>query len=150
MKKHGPKSIAMKLKAKGVEVNIELVDRASFLHDLDKAKTVETGNHSKIAFESIKGKYPEVAEVIRNHNFGNILDGLNTWEDKIVNYADKRSTEDNIVTLEQRFEYGRKRYSHKNEDDRGKAEELFRALEKEIFEHLDFAPDELKQVMENA
>jgi len=54
--------LALKLKQKGIEINIDLVDRASLLHDLDKIKTLGQGTHGQLSREILEGKgYPELA-----------------------------------------------------------------------------------------
>jgi len=41
-------NLIRKINENGTKVNLDLVDRASILHDLDKHLTLETGNHSVI------------------------------------------------------------------------------------------------------
>ena len=50
----------------------------------------------------------EVANLVTKHGFFEI-DNLNTWEEKIMYYADKRVDGEKIVSLEKRFREGRKR-----------------------------------------
>lgn len=109
--------IARKLKKHGKNVNERLVAAAALLHDLDKASTLhETGAHGKVAAAALeKLNMHSVAEIVRKHPVECILSGeLKTIEEKIVFYADKLVTDDRIVTLEERFEYLRKRYGLKN------------------------------------
>ena len=40
--------LATKLKDAGVDIDVDVVDRASLVHDLDKMQTLETGNHGEI------------------------------------------------------------------------------------------------------
>ena len=50
-----------------------------------------------------------VANIVRKHRFTQIERGFDTWEEKLVYYADKRAKHDKIVPLTQRLEDGRKR-----------------------------------------
>lgn len=106
--------LAKKLKEAGEDIDVDLVDRASLLHDLDKIPTLHNGQHGRMAMEMLAKKgHSKIGEVINKHLFHSILDNnLKTWEDKIVSYADKICQEDYIVSLDERFEYGKKRYAH--------------------------------------
>lgn len=79
----------------------------------------------------------ELARVIRKHKFAQILDEedpLQTWEEKLVYYADKRVKHDQIVSLLDRLEDGRARYAFtpKAQEDSARAEILILELEKEL------------------
>jgi len=50
----------------------------------------------------------EIAMLVTKHGFFEI-DDLNTWEEKIMYYADKRVDGERIVSLDKRFSEGRKR-----------------------------------------
>ncbi len=175
--------LAKRLRQKGEKINLKLVDRASLLHDClrvcdfnnfnqeyfeeeiteeDKVlwnkikKKYSEKNHGQAACEFFKEKYPEMAEVIRKHEYSIILtEGFNNWEEKLVNFADKRVKHDKIVSLKTRFEDGHKRYSddnfmmkekRKQGVDIEKVDALNFELEKEIFSKLDIEPDYLKQL----
>ena len=142
--------LAKKLKGSGIDIDVELVDRASLLHDIDKLPTLENGQHGIMAKNILTEKgYVKIGEVIHKHLFHSILDnGLKTWEEKILNYADKRCQEDEIVTLDHRFAYGRKRYKDHEDPRTGEAEDLFRQLEKEIFKKIDLNPERLGEYIE--
>ena len=105
--------LAEKMRKNGRTINLELVDRASLLHDLDKHLTLETGNHSELTREILAEKgFPELADAAASHMLENVSKrrGLNSIEEKIVYYADKRVNHDKIVSLTERFEYLKKRY----------------------------------------
>ena len=73
-----------------------------------------------------------------------ILYGLNTWEEKIVFYADKRVVDDKIVSLEERLKYIKNRYAHINEklmDKYSEIEKKILILENEIFSEINIAKD---------
>ena len=139
--------LAKKLKEAGEEVDIDLVDRASLLHDLDKIPTLNTGMHGKLAQEILSKKgYPLIAEIVCKHKLSSIRDGgLRTWEEKIVNYADKRCKDETIVLLEERFHDLRERYKESIYSDSEKLEKLFLELEKEIFNIIGIKPEDLKK-----
>lgn len=130
--------LAKKINENGTKVNLELVDRASILHDLDKHLTLKTGNHSVLTREILKEKgFPELADAAANHMLENIIkkNGLQNIEEKIVYYADKRVNHDKIVPLKERFVYLRKRYgtTFKREEEIKEFEVACNRLEKELF-----------------
>ncbi len=132
------KFLARKINENGTKVNLELVDRASILHDLDKHPTLKTGNHSVLTRKILKEKgFPELADAAANHMLENIIkkNGLQNIEEKIVYYADKRVNHDKIVPLKERFDYLRKRYgtSFKREEEIKEFEVACNKLEKELF-----------------
>ena len=166
--------LANKLREKGVDIDIELVDRASLLHDvlkivdikdLSEFKDKEFYTKLQKEFKGLDHKdasakllteigYPEVAKTIRTHGLMSIgeKDGPITWEQKIVFYSDKLAKHDTLATLKERFDEFHKRYTKKNIPDfdiklRDKKEELTFELEKEIFSYLDFKPEELFKEM---
>lgn len=181
--------LAKRLEERNVQINIDLVDRASILHDM--LKIIEINNaeilfqppgeknaipiskkdrmvwidlkkrfgimsHEEAAYIILKEKYPELATVIKKHGYHDQTgeNKLNTWEEKIVNYADKRVAHTNIVTLKERFEEGHKRYAKKNllsnitQEYQERADKTYFDLEKEIFKNLNFNPDKLKEELE--
>ena len=139
--------LAKKLKKKGIKLNLRLVDKASLLHDLDKWLCINDKS-LKHGFETEKmlaeKGYPEIGFYARQHVAELILGELKTWEEKIINYADKRVLHDQIVSLKERFDYINERYPAKDFEKRRKIIELSYVLEKEIFSKLGFSPEELK------
>ncbi|MFO8016712.1 MAG: HDIG domain-containing protein [Candidatus Woesearchaeota archaeon] len=138
--------LARKLKEAGEDVDVELVDRASLLHDIDKIETLGTGEHGSRAEELLSDKgYVKIGRIIKKHVFRAIYDqGLDTWEEKIVNYADKRCTEDKLVSLDERFAYGRERYAHELDEKTKEIEGMYYDLEKDIFRRIGMNPDDLR------
>ena len=108
--------IAKKLKQKGFAVDVDLVDRASILHDIDKHLTLETGGHGFVGKELLEKKgHPKLAEFCVSNLLTFVLDHkLPSIEHEIVFYADKRANGDKIVSLNERFEYFAKRYGSKS------------------------------------
>ncbi len=157
--------IAKKLKEKGVDINVELVDAASMLHDVLRAVQFETLiglsdeelaeakrlqakysgiRHEEAGYLELKEKYPEVAEVIKVHNFKN-MNNAKTWEQKVVNYSDKRGFVDNTVTLKERFEEWEERHGKTFAENKIKP---YFELEKEIFDIIELEPDKLGEYIE--
>lgn len=105
-----------------------------------------------IVADLLRPSFPEFSDFVINiGTIGNTtyLDG--GIELKVVHYADWRVQFDRIVPFRDRLQYLKNTYSHKHpewEDEWWKAtikKEL--ALEKEIFTHLSFEPDDLAGVI---
>lgn len=131
--------LADRLKKAGVEINVELVDRASLLHDLAKPSKTHSADAAKI----LEGRgYPEIAAVVKVHDFeGTFAEGLG-WEQKVVQYADKRCGENNIVSLDERYGSWAKQYGDSKK--LGDAREIMKKREEEIFSRLKIRPEQLK------
>ncbi|MDB4303466.1 HD domain-containing protein [Desulfosarcina sp.] len=183
--------IANKLNEKGEKVNIDLVDKASILHDM--LKIVEIYNplsifkppgkedimviskedrirwaelkekygsmkHEEAAYTVLNENFPELALVIRKHGYqlpkGDLT--LNTWEEKLIFYSDKRVMHSDIVSLKERLKDGHLRYAEKNkligvdQEKQDKIDNFIFDLEKQIFNKLDFGPDEVLTMIEGA
>ncbi len=139
--------LAEKLKEKGEKIDLALVDTATILHDIDKVIEPSGMKHGKESERILREKgFPKVAEVVSKHGLGNILQEgeLNTWEDKIVWYADKRVNHDQIVSLDERFVYLRETYGHISKELAEIIENSYspaQKLENEIFNKLDVDKD---------
>jgi len=118
------------LEKKGIKVNRELVAAGALLHDVKK---LSPNDHVIEGYEFVKSLgYPEVASIIRKHGLKNLgMDEFvpKTWEEKIVFYADKRVKNERVVSVDERFEYIKKRY---NKDDVEKELNFTKELEKEL------------------
>ncbi len=130
-----------------------LVAVGALMHDI--AKTACLHNEKSHAVEGRKycceHGWPELGEIVEEHvllkKFDPELWRAGRFEAKeLVFYADKRVRHDEIVNLPERLHYIIDRYS------RGEAPRIERInanfaiafeLEKQLFSHLDFAPDEL-------
>jgi len=145
--------LAGKLREKGFPVNMRLVDAASLLHDIDKHYILQYGDEYSHGAEGARMLeemgYPEVAPVVRKHVLCNLTrESLDTWEEKIVHYADMRVTRDRIVPLEERIDYIRKRYGK----DPARLENINRSLEpllaveREILEAAGIGSDEIQNI----
>jgi len=171
--------LAKRLKEKGIELDVNLVDRACLLHDIvricnikdldyskfeqpvtaeDKAKwqqlraRYEGIPHEHAAYDILKENYPALAFTIKKHRYIGILDEEekpNTWEEKLVYYADMRVMHDKIVPLEKRLTEAHKRNVHfyNTEAQRritiAKVDPLIYSLEKEIFDRIDLNPHQI-------
>lgn len=139
--------LARKLKEKGVHINVELVDAASLLHDVGRTgerETVFTQKHPKEGYARLKDKYPEVAECVLKH--GAEIDGTKlTWEQKVVQYADKRAKENGTVTIAERFKDADTRYDVPFPKEW--IQNIFK-VEKQIFDVLKTNPDKIGEYIE--
>lgn len=134
--------LAQKLNDKGINVDVDLVDRACLLHDIvrvcdfedldydrfrqtiteeDKTKWLQIRTrykdlpHEDAAYDILKEKYPVLALTIRKHKYTAILDEKDrpgTWEEKLLYYADMRTMANRIVPLKTRLDDAHKRNIH--------------------------------------
>jgi len=120
------------------------------LHDIDKLKTLDKDEqHGKVGFEILKEQYPEVAELVKKHHLAYILDDqLQNWEEKVLNLSDARILEDEVVSLDKRFEYIRNRYPDITGGRREEMEKLYHILEKEVFKKIKLKPEKLAKAIE--
>ncbi len=168
--------LAQKLKEKGEAVDLNLVRGACLLHDIAKIcdfKELDCNRfgqpvpaedkekwrrlrekykgipHEHAAYDILKEKYPALAMAVKKHRYLDILnenEKPDTWEEKLVYYADKRVLHDKIVTLEERLTEGHKRnaFLHKSQARMKNVEvevdPLIYNLEKEIFDKIGLNP----------
>lgn len=139
--------LAEKLEKSGVKIDRKTVDLASLLHDIDKIYEIKgTGKHGQVSYEILSRMDIRVATAVRKHLLSTIArEGLDTWEEKVVYYADKRVTNDRVVTLEDRYKYLYEKYG----TNRAAIESIRRTekpafeLEKEIFRKTGSRPGDL-------
>ncbi|PIN77131.1 hypothetical protein COV16_07280 [Candidatus Woesearchaeota archaeon CG10_big_fil_rev_8_21_14_0_10_34_8] len=132
--------LAEKLIAKGENINLEIVDRLSLLHDIFKAividnlekpsekfnyqpdkEKVEFWNNMKITYkgmhetqlfyELFKDEFPEFSELVYNFGKHSIFTSGKTREEQITHYADWRVFLDDIVPLKERIDDLFRRYN---------------------------------------
>ncbi len=132
--------LGRKIKSNGEGVDLKLLEAAALLHDISKHEGIagkfEEVSHGIAGAELLRRMgLAEVADVVEVHTMSAILKPgkLDTWEKKLVYYADKRVNHDKRVTFDERLDYLINRYPRGAEEFR-KEEPLIRALEKEIFE----------------
>jgi len=136
--------LARRLNERGVKIDVSAVDRASLLHDLDKIKTLKSHKHGIITEEIlVKKGFSSLGRLAKFHRFDYVVK-LKTWEEKVINYSDKRCVEDKIVTLKQRFAYLDKKYKIHKRKKSDLAKKVFLKLEREIFNKIKLNPNKLK------
>lgn len=129
--------LGKKLIAVGEKIDLPLLRQAALLHDLVRIVdfrefhpekfpdpvTAEdiacwrelrkkyTGMHHALAGSRILEErgFPEIAKLVKKHRYLQIVEGFDSWEEKLLYYADKRTKHDKIVSLKERLEDGRKR-----------------------------------------
>lgn len=86
----------------GFRMDLELVDRASVLHDICKMECIGTArDHALMGKELLcREGFPLVGEIVGQHVR---LASLRVDEAMVVNYADKRVMHDRVVSLAARF-----------------------------------------------
>lgn len=160
----------------GEHVIVELVDRASLLHDTIRVTEWPTLSfdafpytpssqekkvweaqrqtyppdipHAEVNYRIFKDQYPEMATVIRKHSITSAYE-LNTWEEKMVFYADRRVSHSVIVPLAERLEESYERYKTTHPDGIHRDPKIVQAvfrLQEEIFSIIGGDPDHLPLV----
>ncbi|HDS11411.1 MAG TPA: hypothetical protein ENN77_00735 [Candidatus Wirthbacteria bacterium] len=99
-----------------------------------------------------RGYDKSLADVIRKHDFDRIIDpedGVDTWEQKLVFYADKRVCHDQIVILKERFQDIIERYPRfaGDPDHQLKFAAIF-DLEEELFRLVGLEADRLGEYLD--
>ena len=171
--------LAQRLNENGAAVDVTLLEGACLLHDLlrvydfkesdynsfernlpeeEKAKwqriraKYKAMTHEDAAYEILKDKHPALATAIKRHRYMVLLDEKekpDTWEEKLLYYADKRVMHETIVPLKERLAEGHKRnvLSHgseaKSKINIAKVDPLIYEMEKEIFDKIRLDPDEV-------
>jgi hypothetical protein len=171
--------LAQRLNENSEAVDVTLLDRAGLLHDMmrvfdfkqpdynrfernlpqeEKAKwrllraKYKSSSHEDAAYEILKDKYPALALTIKRHRYMAMLDEKDhpdTWEEKLLYYADMRVMHDKITPLKQRLDEGHKRNIHmhgsadQSKINTAKVDPMIEEMEKEIFEKIGLDPLEV-------
>ena len=101
----------------GVELRRDAVETGALLHDISKTACLGTErrhDQEGLALLAELG-YPELGSLVASHVF--LPPGYPLNETMVVNYADKRVKHDQIVDLDERYQYILERYG-RGEDDR--------------------------------
>ena len=131
--------LGREMKKNGERVNLRLLDAGALLHDISKFASL--GKHeTEISHGETGAKllrklgFPWIAEIAQAHMFSSIFTegALDTWEKKLVYYADKRVNHDRRVKLDSRIAYLSRRYPKGARMFR-EARPLLKELEKELF-----------------
>lgn len=138
--------LAHRLRERGARVDPLLAHRGGLLHDLDKVMSLQSaGVHGRIAAGILSERgFPELAAIAERHVLG-AQDGEGrpqTWEEKLVFYADKIVEGDQVVGIEPRLAALRYRYPAYVED-LERSLPYLRALETEIARRVGSSPEEL-------
>ncbi len=138
--------LAKKLKQTGIKINLDLVNAASLLHDLDKIVTLKNvKKHGTLAKKWLKEKELfRVGNAVERHGPVIIEKPDAGWEDRVVHYADKRVQYIKIVSLKKRFNYIKERYKDTFKQSH---EDIAYKIEKEIFSKLNIKPEQLKELI---
>ncbi|MBD3354460.1 HDIG domain-containing protein [Candidatus Woesearchaeota archaeon] len=138
--------LAKKLKNSGADIDLDLVNAASLLHDLDKISTLKkVKQHGTLAKKWLKEKELfRVGNAVERHGPVIIEKPDAGWEDKVVHYADKRVQYIKIVSLKKRFNYIKERYKDTFEQAH---EDIAYKIEKEIFSKLKIKPEQLMELI---
>ncbi len=106
--------IAKKLKAKGIQIDLGLVEAGALLHDLGRSKTHGV-EHSLVGAQIAQtlGLPQPIIDIIKRHVGAGITDEEAAWlgwpkdnyipqtlEEKVVCYADKRIDHDKVTPIE--------------------------------------------------
>lgn len=148
----------------GEKIDLELLRQSALLHDIVRLVDFKHFNPQKFhqpitkedleIWESIRKKYagmhhavaaakilrergfPKIAQVVEKHRYLQIKEGFDTWEEKLLYYADKRVKHDEIVPLEERLNDGRERNAPetKHLKETIETDQKVFALEKEIMD----------------
>ena len=173
--------LAQRLNENGEVVDVALLEGACLLHDLfrvhdfkesdfnlfeqnlpeeKKAKwqnlraKYQAISHEDVAYDILKEQYPTLALTIKRHRYMALLDEKEkpqSWEEKLLYYADKRVMHDTIMPLKQRLAEGHKRnaYQHgsvaQSKINTSKVDPLIYEMEKEIFEKIGLDPLEVTE-----
>ncbi|MBN1572283.1 MAG: HDIG domain-containing protein [Deltaproteobacteria bacterium] len=132
----------------------DLISAGALLHDIAKVKAMETGEHHGMLGGKMVREigFPEVADLVEQHIRLRSYDkNGRISEAEVINYADKRVTHDDVVTLSHRFSDIRRRYGKNSDEifDRiDKTMELTLIIERKIFDVIPIDPDDLVKMLE--
>jgi len=99
-------AIGEAVRARGVDVDLPLVEAGALLHDITKTRSLKTredhAQTGRVLLEELG--FPRTGEIVGQHNLPKAPpDRLTPAE--IVSYSDKRVVHDRPVTLDDRFAY---------------------------------------------
>ena len=145
--------IAAGLNKNGAQISLAMVTAGALLHDI--AKTMCLGSdedHAALGHEiCINNNFNEIADIVGEHiQLKKYKPDGRISEKEIIYYSDKRVNHDQVVTLDKRLEYLLDRYAKNEENLIARIKENFRKcreVEKRIFSCLDFAPEDLSEMV---
>ena len=136
------------LNKKGIGLDGPLIQAAALLHDITKTRSFKTEeNHALTGSQHLKNAgFSEVGDLVRQHvRLDDYSEPQSLTEAHIINYADKRVLHDRIVSLDERMDYIMERYGREPAHHQRirLLWEKTKDLEKQIFSHLPFSPNDL-------
>ncbi|MBU2561001.1 MAG: HDIG domain-containing protein [Nanoarchaeota archaeon] len=135
--------LADDVERRGIAVNRPLLSAAALLHDIKKLDAEVCHGIEGGDFLRRKG-FPEVASVVEKHCLINLDDPSfvpKTAEEKLLMYADLRVSTGKIVSLDERFDYIRKRYRPKSPQELQEYLAFAKKLEWDLFGRVDGGKD---------
>jgi uncharacterized protein len=135
-------------------LDMDLLRAACLLHDIGKYPCILEGGryHDRKGKEMLESEgYPEVAEIVARHVILAERDNEPIGEAHILFYADKRVNHDEIVSLEERFDYLFKTYAN-TPNATARLNEMktdTMRLEERIFQLVDFSADSIVMAIES-
>jgi putative hydrolase of the HAD superfamily len=141
--------LAVWLRAAGQTVDPLLAHRGGLLHDLAKLKAGDRRiSHGELAGLMLKDRgYPQLAEIAHRHMLFSLIEPdtqPQTWEEKLVYFADKLIERGCLASLEERITGLRQRYPQDSQQINAILPVL-QVLEEEICAAAGFPPSELIQ-----
>ncbi len=146
--------LGLELIKRNLTIDMDLIRASCLLHDVGKYPCILDGS----GFHDIRGEqileiegFPNVARIVVQHVIlrSSLDDPI--AEEHVLFYADKRVVHDVVVSLEERFEYLVNTYGKTPQAIEGLClmkENTFK-LEKRLFLHLDFKPDDLNGLLDH-
>lgn len=140
-------ALARELGARGEALDVDLVEAAALLHDVGKARSLQTGeDHAALGAGMVADLgFPELSQTVREHTLLSARQlGDHLSESLLVNYCDKRVRHEELVSLQDRLEDLADRYCRTPEQRQILAVllKLYMQLEQRIFADLAFGPDD--------
>jgi len=137
--------LGQKLVEKQELIDLQVLDRASLLHDIFKHNDSSEIHCARGAELLAKMGFPDTANAIKKHYTDFIIKSkFANWEELLVYYADKRVDGSLIVSVDERLD----RLSSRHPDYSGDIEKIranLKKLEAQLFRHLSFRPEQLAE-----
>ncbi len=150
--------LARELKQAGEDIDLKLVNESALLHDVGKryeqqAKHKEdsdtVGSHAQEGARVLKDENfsEEIVDIVKAHYFPQRKEEMDTWEKKIVFYADSRVGQSTVL-LDERLEDIEKRWvpNKITQETMDKTKKIAQDIEQEIFSKLEIKPNEISNL----
>lgn len=131
-------------------LNLPLVEAAALLHDIAKARCLESlGDHAEDGGRLLRDRgFAAVGELVARHvELGEWDPEGEPCEAEILNYCDKRVQHERVVGLDERFGDLVERYGRGNAQAEARIRRNWRAtraVEEKLFRNLAFGPEALE------